>query len=114
MKTNYLKDLEKQMINEVNKNQSSNVLTNKTLLIEFMLKSEEDRKLIPIRVASKYFEVTNQLEPSKSEFIKKVTSIKNSLDTMISNFNSEDKIKNDVQLNGLKLERSLNKYKLVK
>ena len=111
---NYLENLENEMINEVKKSTTSKVLTNKTLLIDYLLKNEEDRKLIPIRVASEYFKTVNDLEPSKGDFIKKVTSIKNSLDTMISNFNDQSKIDNDVQLNGLKLERKLNRFKLVK
>lgn len=112
MKNSNLSKLEQMMIDELSKNSTNKVMTNKTLLIEFMLKNNEDRKIIPIKVASMYFEKTNNLDVNKSDFIKKVTSIKNSLDTMISNFNSEDKIKNDDQLNGLKLERKLNKYTL--
>jgi len=105
---NYLKKLEVE-------NKKSSSLTNKSLIVEIMLQKKLNRVEIPVYSAGLYFTKTKQVNISTTSFSKKVESIKNSLDTIISNYNFPEKIKNDFDLHNYKLieDKSSNSFKLI-
>lgn len=114
MKTiNNINDFENNYINNNLNNKKSKGINNKILLIEILKNNNYNRDLIPVKAASLYFnKYNNNKNINQDQYNKKVISIKNALDTLISNFNNQDKINKDNDLNQFKLIKNNNNYKL--
>lgn len=98
-----LTKLEQMAIEMMSQNtRGTNSINNKTILFELLTKNKCSRLEAPIKAATLWFEKT-KVEPTSDDYMKKITSIKNSLDTMVSNYNNQMKIDNDKLLNGSKL-----------
>jgi len=111
---NNINKLKEEYLNNLNNNINNNkTLNNKIILIEILLKNNLNRDLIPLEGAVLYFNKINKLNINKIIFNKKIISIKNSLDTLISNYNNFNKINNDDLLNKYKLINNNNNYKLI-
>ena len=114
MSKSNLVDLEKQAIERMKATSKRSLgVTNKTILFELLTNGEYDRNIAPVKAATLYFTKTN-VQPTKGEYEAKVKSIKNSLDTMVSDYNSETKIKNDHLLHGTTLVRKANNLTITK
>ena len=109
-----LNKFESQAIKNSKVSNNPKSINNKLVLIELLMNNELDREMIKFKGASLYFTKINHEPETQEEYDKKVTSIKNSFDTMVSNFNSPEKVANDKDLNGLTLNKTLNKYSITK
>ena len=98
-----LNKLELQAIDMMNANSTrSQGVNNKTILFELLTNGEYNRALAPVKAATLYFVKTKQ-EPTEAEYLEKITSIKNSLDTLISNYNNKAKVDRDSLIAGTTL-----------
>ena len=89
---------------EMMKNNSKRAsgLNNKVVLVELLSKGKHDRAFAPVKAATLYFTKSN-VEPTEADYKSKIKSIKNSLDTLISQYNSDVKVANDKLIAGTKL-----------
>ena len=95
-----LDQLEAMAIEMMNQNtKGSSSINNKTILFELLTNGTYLRHEAPIRAATLWFEKTKVI-PTSHDYSEKIVSIKNSLDTMVSNYNNEDKINRDKLLAG--------------
>lgn len=109
-----LNKLEKQAMEMMKMNSKrSQGMTNKTILVELLMNGEYNRALAPVKAASLYFKKMNQ-EPTETEYFEKITSIKNSLDTLISNYNNEEKVKRDSLIVGTTLNNKMGMISITK
>lgn len=109
-----MKKLEQQAIEQMKKNSSrSSGMTNKTVLVELLTATKTNRLIAPVKATTLWFMKTGS-NPTEAEYKSKITSIKNSLDTLVSNFNNDDKIEADKLLNGHKLINDVNGLQIVK
>jgi len=100
MNLDKLEQMAIEMMNQTNK--GSNSMNNKTILYELLSKGSYNRAEAPIRAATLWFEKT-KVVPTSHDYTEKIISIKNSLDTMVSNYNNDDKINRDKLLSGTTL-----------
>lgn len=111
---NLLKNLEEKSLKNINNNNNKNSsINNKNILIKILLNNNYNRDLIPIKSTVEYYKLINNKNLNEINFNKKIISFKNSLDTLISNFNNLNKINNDQLLKDYKLIKNLNNYKLI-
>lgn len=91
----------------------SKSVNNKTILVGLLQTEAYDRKELPVIAAFEFFKMCNLEEVEDEDFGAKVTSMTNSLDTLISNYNSAEKIAKDDLLRGTKLVESNNSYQII-
>lgn len=114
MSKSNLNALEQAAIERMNATSKRSVgMTNKSILFELLSEGEYPRLTAPVKAATLYFQKTNK-EPNEAEYLAKVKSIKNSLDTMVSDYNSETKIENDHLLHGTSLMNVAGKLSITK
>ena len=103
-----LTKLEQQAIEMMNTNsRGTQSINNKTILYDLLTSTTVTRAMAPIKAATLYYEKT-KIEPTEKQYVDKVISIKNSLDTMVSNYNHVEKIERDKLLSGSVMETSTN------
>lgn len=112
---NSISDLKNKALESLkNSSKNSQSVNNKTILIELLKRESFDRQVLPIVATEYYFtEVVKTAEATEEEFEAKRVSFRNSLDTLISNFNSPEKISRDESIRGKKLVESNNSYQIV-
>lgn len=113
MKAN-LSKLEQAALQRLQENSArAKQINNKTILFELLTETKVKRDEAPIKAATLYYTKTKG-EPTEEEYLAKARSIKNSLDTMISNYNSPEKIDADKLLVGTKLESDIEGLRITK
>jgi len=102
-KNENLNRLEQEVIERMTQQSNRAVgMTNKSILVELLSKQAYDRIVAPVHAATLYYNKMNQT-PTTAEYGAKIHSIKNSLDTLVSNYNFNDKVESDSQIKGTKL-----------
>jgi hypothetical protein len=114
MNAEQIKKLEEQAIELMKTNSTrSQGVNNKTILIELLTKGSYPRLIAPVKAATLFFTTMKQ-EPTEDEYKKKIISIKNSLDTLVSDYNNKDKVERDHLMNGTKLNKENDMLSIVK
>ena len=92
---------------------SSNSISKKSILIDLLKNGQYSRIELPGKAMVHYYQdVLKQMPETIEDADKTIISFKNSLDTLISNYNNPDKVANDPEMCGTKLERLLGDSKL--